>query len=105
LSIQADIPKFFGQFAGVLIMLSLIRGLRFLASANNPTITRMGFLTLATRTEQRLISIMMLVAGLVAVIGWGATFPTGETSWCLRGPSSSPRWLSPTQSWALPFWP
>jgi hypothetical protein len=38
LSIQADIPKFFGQFAGVLIMLSLIRGLRFLASANNPTL-------------------------------------------------------------------
>jgi hypothetical protein len=81
LSIQVDIPKFLEQFADVLIMLSLIRGLGFLASANNPTITRMGFLTLALRTEQRLISIMMLVAGLVAVISWMLLFPTGETSW------------------------
>jgi hypothetical protein len=75
LSIQADIPRFLGQFAGVLIMFSLIRGLGLLASANNPKITRMGLLILALHTEQRLISTMMLIAGLVAVMSWDATFP------------------------------
>ena len=75
LSIKADIPRFLGQFAGVLIMFSLIRGLGFLASANNPRITRIGFLTLTMHTEQRLISTMMLIAGLVAVMSWDATFP------------------------------
>jgi hypothetical protein len=65
LSIQADVVAFLGQFAGVLIMLSIIHAFRvylFLGSDTWPI-------------EQYLIATMMLVAGLIVVIGWDATFP------------------------------
>lgn len=74
LSIQADIPRFLGQFAGVLIMLSLIQAFGILASASG-SMTPAGLVSLEWGTEQSLISTMMLVAGLVAVIGWDNTFP------------------------------
>jgi hypothetical protein len=65
LSIQADVVGFLGQFAGVLIMLSIIHAFRvylFLGCESWPI-------------EQYLIATMMLVAGLIVVIGWDATFP------------------------------
>lgn len=65
LSIQADIPRFLGQFAGVLIMLSLIHAL--LAFGMIP---RDGWLI-----EQYFIKTMMLVAGLITVISWDSIFP------------------------------
>jgi len=72
LSIQADIPRFLGQFAGILIMFSVIQSVGFLmalaAAPRNPII-------LIWSTEQRLISTMMLVAGLTAVASWDNIFP------------------------------
>jgi hypothetical protein len=65
LSIQADVVGFLGQFAGVLIMLSIIHAFRI-------------YLFLGVETwpiEQYLIATMMLVAGLIVVISWDATFP------------------------------
>jgi hypothetical protein len=61
LSIKADVIGFLGQFAGVLIMVSLI----FAAYA---------FID-AFHVERSLISATMLAVGLVTVISWDATFP------------------------------
>ncbi len=65
LSIEADIPRFLGQFAGVLIMVSLIHTLFF------------SGLVLKTPwyVEHHQIATMMLVTGLIAVVSWDATFP------------------------------
>jgi hypothetical protein len=72
LSIEADIPRFLGQFAGILIMMSLIGAVSaFNSTSTNPE----GWLSLAWRTEQFSIPTTMLVVGLIAVISWDATFP------------------------------
>ena len=70
LSLQADIPRFLGQFAGVLIMLSLVQ----LPIAFGYAVSG-GALTFAWHVQQALISTMMLVVGLFTVISWDATFP------------------------------
>ncbi len=72
LSIQADIPRFLGQFAGVLIMFSVLRALGLLI---HPEMTLAAFFSTLWRAEQSLISTMMLVTGLVAVISWDNIFP------------------------------
>jgi len=72
LSIQADIPRFLGQFAGVLIMFSLIEALGLFI---HPPMTGLRLLSLTWFTEQRMIATTMLVAGLVAVISWDNIFP------------------------------
>jgi hypothetical protein len=61
LSIRADVIGFLGQFAGILIMLSLILS------------AMAGFHPV--ETEQTLMSLTMLVVGLITVITWDATFP------------------------------
>ena len=75
LSIQADIPRFLGQFASVLIFISLMGALGPLMSHETLSATREAALSFAWRGEQSLISGMMLVVGLVAVISWDSTFP------------------------------
>lgn len=67
LSIEADIPRFLGQFAGILIMISLLRALGALAFPPPPS--------RAWEIEQGQISNVMLVVGLCSVITWDATFP------------------------------
>jgi hypothetical protein len=75
LSVQADIPRFLGQFASVLILISLSSALGLLMSHDAMTATPESALTFAWRGEQALISGMMLVAGLLAVVSWDSTFP------------------------------
>jgi hypothetical protein len=76
LSIQADVVGFIGQFAGVLIMVSVFYsiggGLIFIFG---PPTTPAAFLGLAWRNEQFSIATMMLVVGLYTVVSWDATFP------------------------------
>jgi hypothetical protein len=74
LSIQADVTAYIGQFAGVLIMLSLVHA----------TVTYLGY-TFITEPAARfafllhmqhyLIATMMLVVGMFSVLSWDATFP------------------------------
>jgi hypothetical protein len=61
LSISADVIAFLGQFAGVLIMISVI-------------LSAMAVMH-PVDTEQTLISMTMLAVGLITVINWDATFP------------------------------
>ena len=75
LSIQADVVRFLGQFAGVLIMNSLISAIRAFVSTIAPPTTAAGWLNLEWGTEQSAIRTMMLVVGLLAVISWDSTFP------------------------------
>jgi hypothetical protein len=75
LSIEADVERFLGQFAGVLIMISLISALGAFFSTIAPPTTPEGWLALAWHMEQSAVMNMMLVVGLLAVIGWDATFP------------------------------
>jgi hypothetical protein len=65
LSIEADIPRFVGQFAGVLIMFSFIHSLAVYVQ----------IMQYPYRLEHYLISTMMLVAGLITVVSWDSTFP------------------------------
>ncbi len=65
LSIEADIPRFIGQFAGVLIMFSFIHSLAVYVQ----------IMQYPYRLEHYLISTMMLVAGLITVVSWDSTFP------------------------------
>lgn len=65
LSIEADIPRFLGQFCGVLIMLSFIHSFAvYFQIGQRPW-----------GMEHYLISTMMLVAGLITVVSWDSTFP------------------------------
>ncbi len=75
LSIQADVVRFLGQFAGVLIMISLISAIGAFISTIAPPTTPAGWLSLEWSTEQFSIATMMLVVGLLTVISWDATFP------------------------------
>ena len=74
LSIEADVERFLGQFAGVLIMLSLVHSVVtyvgsvvFTAPAE-----RLAFFW---HMEHYFIATMMLVIGLFTVISWDAAFP------------------------------
>ena len=73
LSIQADIPRFLGQFAGILIMFSMLQGLGLLLGFGIDE--RFRALSTIWGVEQRLFSTMMLVAGLIAVVSWDNIFP------------------------------
>jgi hypothetical protein len=74
LSIEADIPQFLGQFAGVLIMISLLQAAgAFLLLGSSPAPAAQ--LALAWGKEQSLICDTMLVVGLIAVVSWDGIFP------------------------------
>jgi len=76
LSIEADIPRFLGQFAGVLILISMIQAIdAFWMSELGPPLTPAAQLALAWNREQSLISTMMLVVGLITVVSWDNIFP------------------------------
>lgn len=74
LSMQADVPRFLGQFASILVFFSLTGALGLLFS-EAAMVSPEGYLTFTWRGEQSLISGMMLVVGLVVVLSWDSTFP------------------------------
>ncbi len=67
LSIEADIPRFLGQFAGILIMFSLLRAVGMLFFPPPPAAE--------LSIQQSQFSLMMLIAGLITVISWDSIFP------------------------------
>ena len=67
LSIEADVPRFLGQFAGVLIMISCMRAIGTLFFPPPPD--------MEWCVELSALSNMLLVVGLISVITWDATFP------------------------------
>lgn len=75
LSIQADIPRFLGQFASILGFISLIGAMGLVMSRDSTPISADAGLGFAWSMDQALISGMMFVAGLVAVVSWDSTFP------------------------------
>jgi len=75
LSAQADVPRFLGQFASILVLISLVGALGLLMSGGSPLARSEDYIAFVWRGEQALISGTMLVVGLVTVISWDATFP------------------------------
>lgn len=67
LSIEADVPRFLGQFAGVLMMISMVQAMGTFMFPPPPE--------MHWHVEQSAISRMMLVIGLLAVLTWDNTFP------------------------------
>ncbi len=72
---QADVPQLLGQFAGLLILISVFQTIGFLYAAGRPNMSPAALASLAIHIEQALLAGTMLVAGLVAVVSWDATFP------------------------------
>jgi hypothetical protein len=74
LSIEADIPRRLGQFAAVLITISVFQTFVFLVvtggGSDLPSLLRMGL-----HTVQSLLAGTMLIAGLTAVATWDNIFP------------------------------
>ena len=75
LSIEADITRFLGQFAGVLILISVFQTLGFVVQSGRPDLTRAGLLGMAMHAVQSLLAGTMLIAGLTAVATWDNIFP------------------------------
>jgi hypothetical protein len=88
LSIEADIPRFIGQFAGVLIFISLVSALKALSLGDAPPEVLRGICWTA---EQQHISGIMLVVGLFAVVSWDATFPDKRDAMVLSPLPIAPR--------------
>ncbi|HEV2277126.1 MAG TPA: hypothetical protein VGS02_03050 [Acidobacteriaceae bacterium] len=75
LSIEADIPRFLGQFAGVLILITIFQTIQCLFAAGNPKQPPWVVANLALQKEQSFIAGTMLIAGLIAVVSWDGVFP------------------------------
>ena len=76
LSVEADVPRFLGQFAGLLILINVFRTIGFLFfEVGKPGMDRAALMALVWQREQWFLSTMMLVTGLIAVVSWDAIFP------------------------------
>ena len=75
LSVQADVVGFLGQFAGLLVMYSLLQAIGAFLSTLGPPPPPLALHLATWHTEHSSIEIMMLVVGLITVISWDATFP------------------------------
>jgi len=89
LSVHADIPRFLGQFASVLVFISLIGALGLLFSADR--LATNEYLEFVWRGEQNLISGTMLLVGLIAIVGWDSTFPDRRDVMVLSALPIAPR--------------
>jgi hypothetical protein len=76
LSVHADVPRFLGQFAGLLILINVFRTLGFLFfEVGKPGMSLAALTILVWQRVHGLVSMMMLVTGLIAVVSWDAIFP------------------------------
>ena len=85
LSIQADVEGYLGQFAGILILITLFQAIGALLSP--PPVT------FAWHMEQSAISNMMLVVGLISVLTWDSTFPDRRDAMVLGPLPVKPRMI------------
>lgn len=93
LSIQADIPRFLGQFASILVFISIVGTLGLVMSNSSLRATPEDYLSFGWRAEQALISGTMLVVGLVTVVSWDAAFPDRRDVMVLCPLPVSPRMI------------
>lgn len=91
LSVQADVPRFLGQFASLLIFISLCAAAGPLMVGGALMSKPEAYLSFVWGGEQTLISGTMLVVGLVVVIGWDSTFPDRQDVMVLSPLPVAPR--------------
>lgn len=75
LSIEADIPQFLGQFAGVLILISVTQTMGFLWMVGRPGVSSAALAIFAIDKVLSFVAGTMLIVGLVTVVSWDAVFP------------------------------
>jgi hypothetical protein len=90
LSVEADIAGFLGQFAGVLIMVSIVHAFVAVIYFLVVPVDQPAF---AFRLAQYLISTTMLAAGLFGVISWDGAFPDRRDVFVLLPLPVAPRTL------------
>lgn len=75
LSVEADVPRLMGQFAGILILISVFDSIGLFFASERAGMEPVSVLVLGLRSLQGFISGTMLLAGLTAVISWDNIFP------------------------------
>jgi hypothetical protein len=75
LSVEADVLRLLGQFAGVLFLISVFESIGLFFASESPSLRHAGMLVLGLRSLHGFLSGTMLVAGLFAVISWDNIFP------------------------------
>ena len=75
LSMQADVAQLLGQFAGVLILISVLQTIGFLWMAGSPHGNPVALASFALQKALSFISGTMLIVGLITVVSWDAIFP------------------------------
>lgn len=71
---QGDTSKLLGQFAAILILLSLCFSL-LVVELGNKHVSQQSINVAAWGTEHSLLATTMLIVGLFAVLSWDSTFP------------------------------
>jgi hypothetical protein len=75
LSIQADVPRLLGQFAGVLILISVMQTIGFLFLVGQPNGAPPALIRFVLQKVLSFVAGTMLIVGLVTVVSWDAVFP------------------------------
>jgi hypothetical protein len=75
LSMQADVAQLLGQFAGVLILISVLQTIGFLFLAGIAHGSDGALINFALQKVMSFIAGTMLIVGLVTVVSWDAIFP------------------------------
>ena len=75
LSMQADVAQLLGQFAGVLILISVLQTIGFLFMAGLAHGSEGAMVSYALQKVMSFIAGTMLIVGLVTVVSWDAIFP------------------------------
>lgn len=74
LSIEADIPRFVGQFAGILVLISVFQALGFLVVSGAGS-DKSSLISMGMHSVQSVLAGTMLISGLAAVATWDNIFP------------------------------
>ncbi|HLJ76428.1 MAG TPA: hypothetical protein VKT75_03400, partial [Acidobacteriaceae bacterium] len=75
LSIQADVPRLLGQFAGVLILIGVMQTIGFLFLVGQPNGAPPALIRFVLQKVLSFVAGTMLIVGLVTVVSWDAVFP------------------------------
>jgi hypothetical protein len=75
LSVQADVAQLLGQFAGVLILISVVQTIVFLWAVGNPDLSSQAVIGFAQQKALSFLSGTMLIVGLAVVASWDTIFP------------------------------
>ena len=93
LSMQANVAQLLGQFAGVLILISVLQTVGFLWLVGRPNSPPGAIFNFALQRLFSFIAGTMLIVGLVTVVSWDAIFPDRRDAMVLGPLPVTPRMI------------